>query len=163
MIARFLEVGDMLASEIHRFLKAYTPASQTTRIYALTIGDLETDGYTADAINLRVFVIPDVPKAAIETRSKDTFSFPYTIVFFEKCQTATAGAPPNSWVDARTLIVDAVIREFGDLRKEKLPESLHALRCQESEYAVFVDESMLREQGAFWSEISLTYSECVRV
>jgi hypothetical protein len=158
-IARFLEVGDMLASAINLFLKASLPKSRTTRIYALGIKDEDVSDYATDAINFRVFVVPDLPKWELLTRNADVWTWPFAVVFFEKCTTATASPPPNSWVDPRVLAVDAVMREFGDLRRPTVDGLLSGLRVQEATYTTFVDQEILREEATFWSEIALTYQE----
>lgn len=164
LIARFVNVGDILAANIQGFLgtrQAGQPNGTAVRTWGLSITDTETAGQVADGNNFRVFVHPDVPKWEILTKGKDLFTYPFNVLFFEKYVGQTT-PPPNTWVDSRVFLVDQIMREFGDLRKP-LTGNFDGLRCTGSEYTDFVDQDMLREEGVFWTEIDLTYQEAARV
>lgn len=164
--ARFLEVGDLLASSIDRFLKATTPKARAVRTYAPTVSDLSTAGYVADAINFRVFVLPDFPKWESTTRAHQQCDYTFNVLFFEKCQDQTV-PPSNAWVDRRVLLTDKVREEFANPKNAVLREELSGLRyvdpgVSQSPYTVFADQDELREEGCFWCEMSLTYREYIR-
>lgn len=166
-VSRFLEVGDLLAAGIQRFLKATTPAARAIRTFAPSITDLGTDGYVAEGINFRVFVIPDFPKWEMTTRAHQQADFAFDVLFFEMNQSQTV-PPPNMWVDKRVLLTELVRMEFANPKNACLTGDLGGLRYVEpgaaqSPYNVFADQDELREKNCFWTEMALTYREVVRV
>jgi hypothetical protein len=158
---RLLEIGDKLAAELGLFLKSELPASRVTRIYALSVTDQDVSDYQDDEVNMRVFVLPDGAKQSIRTNVTNICEWNYVLFFFEKCTTATAGAPANSWVDVRTALVETVRQYLGDERNRIVPEYPN-LRGVETTYEILVDQAMLREEAAFWSELNLTLREEAR-
>lgn len=161
LISRYVDVGNSLTAAINGFLATKSPAAKAERKYAVTLDDLGTAGYVAEGINFRVFLMHDVPKWEQLTRAKDQMDWPFVLLLYEKCQ-ENSSIPSNSWVDTRVKLADAIMREFGDVRKTLAGEG-YVLRVLSSEYTIFVDQASLRENQEFWTEIEITYRELAGV
>ncbi len=158
-IDRYLDVHKLLASELNGFLQAQTPKGRAIRSFALTIDDIAAENYQTAGESFRGFVFPDLPKWERLTRGKKLATYPFVVLLFERHPDSV---PDLDWVDRRVTIADAVMTKFGDEAKP-LEANPFGLRTSEAEYTVFVDQDELRNEFAFWTEISLTYQEAVRV
>lgn len=156
-MARSLEIADLLAVGLERFLRARLPGTIVVRTYTPFVSDDSFAAALANSKAMLVFVVPLKKTTELETRSEDAGLYEYRIVFAEK-YTGTTVPPPNSWMDIRVSTVDAAEEQFGDARNAFETEN-GQLWAQASEIAMIFDAEAHAEQGTFWSVWDLTLKE----
>ncbi len=162
MAARQLEIGDLLATSLERFLTVSLPGTTVERTYTPFVTEEAFDAALTAAKAMLVYVVPLRKVTSIETRAEDQGDYSYRIVFAEKCKTqadlASNGLPTNAWMDTRVNLVDGAEEEFGDMRNA-FDDEHGKLWAIESEIAIVFDSDAHAENGTFWSVWHLTLRE----
>lgn len=159
LFTRFDEVGLKLTAVVEQLLKRY-PAAKTEFTYAALVTDEETARWAQEGKTLRALIWPDLPKWTRLTRAHNDCRWPFSLLLFEKYG-PQAAIPPADWIRKRVVIVDEIMTKIA-APDFKLDVGL-TCSASESECTVFVDQAELREEGCFWTELSLTYKEVLRV
>lgn len=155
-LARHLEVADLFATELERFLTTLLPGTTASRTYTPFATEAAFDAALAAAKAMLVFIVPLRKATGIRTRDQDQDDFSFRIVFAEKCR--DRGLPSIAWMDRRVTLVAAAEEQFGDLR-QAFDTQNGKLWAQESEVALVFDPEAHAENGTFWSVWHLTLRE----
>jgi hypothetical protein len=153
---RLLEIADLFAGELGRFLEGYLPVSSVSREYVPEVNDANFEDWIANATPMKVFVVPMSKPSKLETRDNDTNDYRLGLVFVEQC--TDAGRPSKEWMDLRVTAVDAAMDRFGDMRQALETEN-GLLWAQEAETSLVFDPDLYVAQGAFWSQAAITLRE----